>query len=101
MTENPYILFHKSLDQCRQLGARGGRVQARNRRLRQLEESQAAATPAFPEPELETAAQAIAALDEQFPWLRGVEKRKIQRRFSTTVLSPELGSNSAANCAVN
>jgi len=46
MTHYPYILFNKSPEQLRRLGA-----------LR------------------ENAAEAIAVLDAQFPWLRGAEKR--------------------------
>ena len=78
MTHNPYILFHKSLEQCRHLGARGGRACARNQRLRRLAPlpSQAPTTPALDQPSSETAAQAIATLDAQFPWLRGAEKRR-------------------------
>src|SRR5580692_6816728 len=34
MTEYPYILFNKSPEQLRQLGACGGRASARNRRAR-------------------------------------------------------------------
>ena len=77
-TNHPYIHFNKSLEQCRQLGARGGRAFARNQRLRRLACSQLAldTAPSPGDPTLETAAQAIAMLDEQFPWLRGAEKRR-------------------------
>jgi hypothetical protein len=34
MAEPSYILFHKSLLQCRSLGARGGRAYGRNLRAR-------------------------------------------------------------------
>jgi hypothetical protein len=73
------ILFNKSLEQARRLGARGGRTRARNWRVRQL---LAASVPALPPPAIamETAAEAIAALDAQFPWLRGAEKIKPGRR---------------------
>ena len=76
MTTNPYILFNKSLEERRRLGARGGRAQACNRRLRGMAlavQPVTRTTATAPEPE--TAAAAIAALDAQFPWLRGVEKR--------------------------
>ena len=63
------ILFHKTIEQCRRLGARGGRVYARNSRARRLA---LASTPQPPTPAiaspLETAAEAIATLDAQFPW---------------------------------
>ena len=75
-THNPYILFRKSLEQCRQLGARGGRTFARNQRIRRLERrSVLENVPTQVDPTLETAAQAIAMLDAQFPWLRGAEKQ--------------------------
>jgi len=32
MNNHPYILFNKTLEQCRQLGARGGKAYARPRR---------------------------------------------------------------------
>ena len=83
-TNNPYILFSKSLQQCRQLGARGGRAFARNQRLRRLacprSVPESAAIP--DDPALETAAQAIAMLDAQFPWLRGAEKHPGSRLLS-------------------
>jgi hypothetical protein len=54
---------------CRRAGTIGGRHSARNRKLRQV----------GPETEiqvhLETAVEAIALLDGQFPWLRGAERR--------------------------
>jgi hypothetical protein len=75
MTYYPYFGFQQSPQQRRLVGARGGRACARNRRLRlglthPLPES-VGLVPAPPE----TTAQAIAALDAQFPWLRGAEKR--------------------------
>jgi hypothetical protein len=76
MTTYPYILFNKSPEQLRQLGARGGRTQARNSRLRRLFQPPARPQAALlPEPLAETAAEAITALDAEFPWLRGAEKR--------------------------
>jgi hypothetical protein len=75
MTNYPYILFNKSPEQLRRLGARGGRAFGRNQRLRR---AQAPTLPeAVPPPAAagETAAEAIAVLDAQFPWLRGAEKR--------------------------
>ena len=68
----PYpILFNQTPDSLRLIGARGGRACARNRRWRQHRDPQVA--PARPDPALpawETTAEAIAALDAQFPWLR-------------------------------
>ena len=62
------ILFRKTIEQCRQLGARGGRAHARNLRLRQ---SQAPLQPVaeIPGPPSETAHEASLRLDAQFPWL--------------------------------
>ena len=73
--DTSYILFNKTLDECRRLGARGGRAQARNRRLRQLDQppEEQMADESAPQ---ETTAEAIALLDAQFPWLRGAEKRR-------------------------
>ena len=61
------ILFRKTIEQCRQLGARGGRAHARNLRLRQ---SQPPLPPVaeIPGPPSETA-QASMRLEAQFPWL--------------------------------
>ena len=62
------ILFRKTIEQCRQLGARGGRAHAHNLRLGQ---SQAPVLPVaeIPGPPSETAHQASLRLDAQFPWL--------------------------------
>ena len=62
------ILFRKTVEQCRQLGARGGRAHARNLRLRQF---QAPVQPVaeIPGPPSETAHEASLRLDAQFPWL--------------------------------
>ena len=62
------ILFNKTLEECRQLGARGGRAYARNLRLRR---SQAPPQPVtqVSGPPSETAHQASLRLDAQFPWL--------------------------------
>ena len=74
MTHYPHILFNKSPEQLRRLGASGGKAQARNRRARL--QAQAPALPqiiAVSGPLAQTTAQAMAALDAQFPWLRGAE----------------------------
>ena len=84
MADPSYILFHKSLLQCRSLGARGGRAFGRNQRARR---ARIAVMPTPPEtaPPLcaapgQTTAHAIALLDAQFPWLRCAEKRLSARR---------------------
>ena len=73
MTEYPYILFNKSPEQMRQLGACGGRAYGRNQRARRALLAtlpEAAPPPALPR---QTAAEAIHLLDTQFPWLREAE----------------------------
>jgi hypothetical protein len=75
MTDYSYILFNKSPDQLRRLGARGGRAHARNRRARRgmlPELPEADSLQATPR---ETTAQAIALLEAQFPWLRDAVRR--------------------------
>jgi hypothetical protein len=67
MTEYPYILFNKSPEQMRHLGARGGRAYGRNQRARRAllaTPPEAVPPPAVPRP---TAAEAIHDLDAQFP----------------------------------
>jgi hypothetical protein len=85
MSDYSYILFNKSPDQLRRLGARGGRAHARNqraRRTRMLTPPETVLLRAEPQ---ETTAEAIALLDAQFPWLRGavrhvaVEPRRRER----------------------
>jgi hypothetical protein len=73
MTEKSHILFGKTLDQLRRLGAWGGRTYGRNQRARR------ALVQALPQvarrtPPRETAAEAIRSLDAQFPWLAGAER---------------------------
>jgi len=85
MTDFSYLLFNQSPEQLRRIGSRGGKAQARNRRARLLthHEAQSCRAALRPTPErrlLQTATQAIAALDAQFPWLRGAEKRQASRR---------------------
>jgi hypothetical protein len=78
MADPSYILFHKSLLQCRSLGARGGRAYGRNLRARR---AFAALLPMLPAgvPRSaalsEATADAISVLDAQFPWLYCAEKR--------------------------
>lgn len=68
------ILFNKTIDQCRRIGARGGRAREWNLRMRKLRPVPRSA--AVVVPRLETAAEAIALLDRQFPWLIGAEKSR-------------------------
>ena len=73
------ILFHKTIEQCRQLGARGGRARARNLRLRK---PQVPLPPVgeTPGPPSETAHQASLRLDAQFPWLAAAFARRLTRK---------------------
>ena len=79
MTESP-ILFNKSQDQVRRLGAWGGRTYGRNQRARR------ALLQALPQvaqrrtPPRETATEAIRSLDAQFPWLAGAERSQSQNQ---------------------
>jgi hypothetical protein len=75
MTNYPHILFNKSPEALRRLGARGGRAYGRNQRERRARMPPPPATVPPRAAPCETAAAASAALDAQFPWLRGAEKR--------------------------
>jgi hypothetical protein len=67
MTQYPYILFNKSPEQLRRLGASGGRAYGRNQRARRaLVPTPPQALPPRAVPR-ETAATAIHLLDTQFP----------------------------------
>lgn len=72
------ILFKKTIDQCRMIGARGGRARARKSRMRKLQAAPKTAPGPLPRPE--TAAEAIALLDRQFPWLIGAERSRWSER---------------------
>ena len=75
MTQFPYLLFNQTPDTLRRIGSRGGRMTARNRRLRRRADPrspQPASAP--PDAAIETTAAAIATLDSKFPWLRGAER---------------------------
>ncbi len=67
----PY--YHKTIDDCRSIGRRGGRARARN--LRRRKATQPTVVPVIEQHAVETVAEAIAALDTQFPWLAGAERR--------------------------
>jgi len=85
MTESPQIFFDKSLEQVRLLGAWGGRTYSRNQRVRRA----LAPPPLIPQTALpslaphETVAQAIRALDAQFPWLSGTGSTLSQHQQAT------------------
>jgi len=74
MTSHPYLLFNKTPEQLRRLGARGGKIFGRNHRARR-----ALMPPPLPAPPRararESTVAAIATLDALFPWLRSAEKR--------------------------
>src|SRR6266567_8596589 len=75
MTHNPYALFRQTPQQLRRAGARGGKATARNRRVRLSAAGPPPGETVTPMTSGETTAAAVAALDVQFPWLRGAEKR--------------------------
>jgi hypothetical protein len=85
------ILFNKTLQQCRLLGARGGRARARNLRLRKVPASPAQPTAPLPRPE--NVHQANLLLDHQFPWLVAAfaPRRAVLRRATDAVLLPKTG----------
>src|SRR3989442_535733 len=88
MTHDLYLRLYQTPEQRRRAGARGGRASARNQRSHRR--ATAAPLPtavAIGKPHAETTAEAIAALDSQFFWLRGVEKcRRPTPAPSLTVL---------------
>jgi hypothetical protein len=74
------ILFNRTPDTLRRIGARGGPAHARNGRLCQRTAQSTTGPIARPQEELvETTAQAIAALDPQFPWLCRAERHASRR----------------------
>ena len=81
MADPSYILFNKTLEQARRLGARGGRAYGCNQRALRAQTSAPLPTAAMRVAPRETIAEAIAVLDAQFPWLRGAEKRRSGSRL--------------------
>ena len=75
MDDYSHILFHKTPQQLRRIGARGGKAFGRNERARRARLP--APAPAAPPPALRrhSTAEEIALLDTRFPWLRSAEKR--------------------------
>ena len=80
MADYSHILFNKSPLQLRRIGARGGKAFGRNQRLRRALLPPTPATVSLPAVPRHTTAEAVAALDARFPWLRGAEKREATRR---------------------
>lgn len=79
----PYALFNKSPLQVRRIGALGGKAHGRNQRARRaLMPTPPAATPLRNAPQQSTA-EAVAALDAQFPWLCAAEKRRSRNQPPT------------------
>lgn len=76
-------LFNKTADQCRLVGARGGRARARNRRLHRA--APLAPTDPAPEPDQETTHEASLLLDERFPHLRATILELLRRDGGATV----------------
>ena len=81
MTNYPYILFNQSPEDLRRIGARGGRAYGRNRRGLRAQVHRPLDAVERPVPHLETAGEAIAALDAQFAWLRGAADRTSRRQW--------------------
>jgi hypothetical protein len=76
----PHALFNKSPLQLRRIGALGGKAHGRNQRARRaLMATPTPATPLGSAPRQSTA-EAVAALDAQFPWLHLAEKRRSRNR---------------------
>lgn len=77
-----YALFNKSPMQLREIGALGGKAYGRNQRARRaLMPTQPETAP--PRATLaQSTAEAVAVLDAQFPWLRGVEQRRSRNQPS-------------------
>jgi hypothetical protein len=74
MTSYPWILFNKTPEQLRRLGARGGKISGRNHRARRALMPTPPPAPPGARGQESTVA-AIATLDARFPWLRNAEKR--------------------------
>jgi hypothetical protein len=81
MTRYPYILFNQSPEDLRRIGARGGRAYGRNRRGRHAPAPKPRESVERPVLQRETTAEAIAALDAQFSWLRGAGEPTSRRRL--------------------
>jgi len=71
------IFFNKTVEQCRLIGARGGRAHAHNLRFRQAPPPPVAP---LPQPARQTAHQTSRQLDVQFPWLAAAFAPRQTRR---------------------
>src|SRR5260370_4445761 len=71
MTNYAYILFNQPPEDLRRSGAGGGRATGHTRRGLCTQGHRPLEAVERPVPHLETTAEAIAALDAQFSWLRG------------------------------
>ncbi len=71
-----HILFNKTLQQCRLLGARGGRAYGRNLRLRKLQALATRTQPPLPPRVPQSVHAASVLLDRQFPWLADAFTRR-------------------------
>ena len=83
----PHILFNKSPEQLRLLGARGGKAHGRNHRARR---GLLPAPPPLREAPRETTAAAITILDAQFLWLRGAEKRASRNHLAGITVDAQI-----------
>jgi len=88
MADNSYILFNKTLLQLRSLGRLGGKAYGRNLRARRAllpppQDSVPLRTTAG-----QNTADATAALDAQFPWLRLAGKRRRRPALTTRTTDP-------------
>jgi hypothetical protein len=72
----PYALFNKSPLQLRRIGALGGKAHGRNQRARRALMPTPPASVPVRAAIGQSTADAVAALDAQFPWLRAAEKRR-------------------------
>ena len=91
MTNYPYILFNQTPEDLRRIGARGGRAYGRNCRDRRAQGSRPLEAVARPVPQRETTAEAIAALDAQFGWLRGCGRSHLPAPLTTSLDSSTRG----------
>jgi len=72
----PNALFNKSPLQLRRIGALGGKAHGRNQRARRALMPTPPASVPVRAAIGQSTADAVAALDAQFPWLRAAEKRR-------------------------
>src|ERR1039458_1971068 len=91
MTEYPYILFNKSPEQLRHLGACGGRAYGRNQSARRALVAAPPEAVSPPAVSRQTAAEAIHLLDTQFS--------EAARCGKVTLLEPECGMNATTSNA--